>query len=134
MLFEKIIIKKMKELNELKGMLFYRGEEERKEIIKEIKYILGDLELILEEQQIEAKSRMREFTLEELSKYDGKDGKLAYVAVNGSVYDVTGVVGFSEGQHFGIKAGTDGTNSFNQCHGKQKDILKKLRVVGVLKE
>lgn len=134
MLFEKIIIKKMKELNELKGMLFYRGEEEKKEIIKEIKYILGDLELILEEQQIESKSRTREFTLEELSKYDGKDDKLAYISVNGSVYDVTGVVGFSEGQHFGIKAGIDGTNNFKQCHGNQKNILKNLRVVGVLRE
>lgn len=34
-------------------------------------------------------SIMQEFTLEELKKYNGKNGNPAYIAVNGKVYDVT---------------------------------------------
>lgn len=131
MLFDKIIIKKMRELNELKGMLFYRGEH-REDIINEIKYIIGDLEVLLEEQREEFKVRTKEFTLEELSMYDGKNNRPAYVAINGSVYDVTGVQGFMNGQHFGVKSGTDATNDFRRCHDNKREILEALRVVGVL--
>ena len=132
MLFDKIIIKKMRELNELKGMLFYRGGEHREDIINEIKYIIGDLEVLLEEQREEFKVRTKEFTLEELSMYDGKNNRPAYVAINGSVYDVTGVQGFMNGQHFGVKSGTDATNDFRRCHDNKREILEGLRVVGVL--
>ncbi|CUQ23093.1 hypothetical protein BH721_09075 [Clostridium baratii] len=132
MLFDKIIIKKMRELNELKGMLFYRGGEHREDIINEIKYIIGDLEVLLEEQREEFKVRTKEFTLEELSMYDGKNNRPAYVAINGSVYDVTGVQGFMNGQHFGVKSGTDATNDFRRCHDNKREILEALRVVGVL--
>jgi len=31
----------------------------------------------------------RKFTLEELGKFDGKEGRQAYVAYKGEVYDVT---------------------------------------------
>lgn len=134
MLFDKIIIKKMRELNELKGMLFYRGSEDRQYIINEIKYIIGDLEVLLEEQREEYKVRTKEFTLEELSMYDGKNNRPAYVAVNGSVYDVTGVQGFMTGQHFGVKAGTDATDNFRRCHNDKMEMLKDLRVVGVLRQ
>jgi predicted heme/steroid binding protein len=32
---------------------------------------------------------MKEFTLDELAEFDGKDGRPAYVAYDGMVYDVT---------------------------------------------
>lgn len=74
------------------------------------------------------------FTLEELAEFNGKDGKPAYVAVGGVVYDVSGVEEWKEGEHKdGVKAGTDATEAIaNSPHGA--DVLTKLPVVGVLVE
>ena len=71
------------------------------------------------------------FTVQELSKYDGKDGNPAYVAVNGTVYDVTGNATWAAATHFGLTAGKDLTNDFASCHAGQP-ILSKLKVVGKL--
>jgi predicted heme/steroid binding protein len=68
------------------------------------------------------------FTLQELSKYDGKDGNPAYVAVNGTVYDVTNNAAWAAATHFGLMAGKDLTNEFASCHAGQP-ILSKLKVV-----
>lgn len=71
------------------------------------------------------------FTLQELSRYDGKGGNPAYVAVNGIVYDVTNDAAWAAATHFGLTAGKDLTNEFASCHGGQP-ILSKLKVVGKL--
>ncbi len=71
------------------------------------------------------------FTLQELSKYDGKGGNPAYVAVNGTVYDVTNNATWAAATHFGLTAGKDLTNEFASCHAGQQ-ILSKLKVVGKL--
>ena len=71
------------------------------------------------------------FTLQELSKYDGKDGNPAYVAVNGTVYDVTNNAAWAAATHFGLIAGKDLTNEFASCHAGQP-ILSKLKAVGKL--
>lgn len=71
------------------------------------------------------------FTLQELSRYDGKGGNPAYVAVNGIVYDVTNNAAWAAATHFGLTAGKDLTNEFASCHGGQP-ILSKLKVVGKL--
>lgn len=42
---------------------------------------------------------MKEFTLEELAQYDGKDGRPAYVAYKGGVYDVTESAMWGGGDH-----------------------------------
>jgi predicted heme/steroid binding protein len=54
------------------------------------------------------------FALEELAKYDGKNGNPAYAAINGIVYDVSAV--FESGTHFGHSAGQDLTNAFFSKH------------------
>lgn len=71
------------------------------------------------------------FTLQELSKFDGKGGNPAYVAVNGTVYDVTNNAAWAAATHFGLLAGKDLTNEFASCHASQP-ILSKLKEVGKL--
>lgn len=73
----------------------------------------------------------RNFTLQELEKYNGKDGNPAYVAVNGVVYDVTDNGAWAAATHFGLTAGKDLTNEFASCHAGQA-ILSKLKLIGKL--
>lgn len=71
------------------------------------------------------------FTKEELSQYNGKNGKPSYVAVNGVVYDVSGVDIWQNDTHFGMIPGNDLTSDFNTCHpGSER--LNTLPVVGKL--
>lgn len=44
---------------------------------------------------------MKEFTLDELADYDGRDGQPAYVAYEGVVYDVTESAMWDGGDHEG---------------------------------
>lgn len=76
---------------------------------------------------------MRTFTEAELSKYNGRNGNPAYVAVNGIVYDVTNIAAWGGATHFGLVAGTDVTSQFASCHAGQP-ILSKLKVVGKIIE
>ncbi|EYE89114.1 cytochrome B5 [Fervidicella metallireducens AeB] len=73
----------------------------------------------------------REFTLEELAGFNGADGKPAYIAIDGVVYDVSNNPAWGGGTHFGVVAGTDATMEFKSCHKEQ--VLAKLQRVGVLK-
>lgn len=72
---------------------------------------------------------LRDFTLQELAKYNGKDGNAAYVAVNGVVYDVTNNAAWAAATHFGLMAGKDLTSEFSSCHPGQPT-LSKLKIVG----
>jgi len=51
---------------------------------------------------------MTEFTLDDLKQYDGRDGRRAYVAYEGDVYDVTDSSMWDGGDHVGAhEAGAD---------------------------
>jgi predicted heme/steroid binding protein len=51
---------------------------------------------------------MREFTAEELGAFNGRDGQPAYVAYEGTVYDVTESAMWGDGDHEGLHfAGRD---------------------------
>lgn len=71
----------------------------------------------------------RTFTKSELATFNGKNGNKAYVAVNGTVYDVTDVPAWAAASHFGLTAGTDVSKEFSRCHAGQQ-ILNRLKVVG----
>lgn len=74
-----------------------------------------------------------ELTVDELAAYNGKDGKSAYVAVKGVIYDVTNVAAWKDGMHKnGLTAGKDQTDMITKSpHGEA--VLAKLPVVGKLK-
>lgn len=73
----------------------------------------------------------KKFTLEELSKYDGGNGRPSYVAINGIVYDLSKNTNWAKGEHFGVTAGKDLTEEFNSCHNNIK-ILEHIPKVGIL--
>jgi membrane-associated progesterone receptor component len=72
-----------------------------------------------------------DLTIQELAKFNGKDGNPAYVAVNGIIYDVTNNAAWAAASHFGLIAGKDLSYEFASCHAGQS-ILSKLKVVGEL--
>lgn len=75
---------------------------------------------------------LKEFTLDELASYNGLNGKPAYVAVNGIVYDVSLEKTWGGASHFGLEAGKDLSTQYNSCHGAPQ-LLNKLPKVGTLK-
>lgn len=74
----------------------------------------------------------RRFTVEELAYYDGSEGKPAYVAVNGTVYDMSNIIQWAGGTHFGLFAGKNLTEEFRSCHIVPAEVLSKLTKVGTL--
>ncbi|MCQ6277329.1 cytochrome b5 [Bacillus sp. V3B] len=74
----------------------------------------------------------RTFTIGELATFDGKNGRPAFVAVSGVVYDVTNNRAWAAATHFGLTAGKDYTQEFASCHAGQQSILATLPVVGRL--
>ncbi len=74
----------------------------------------------------------KQFTLAELSQYDGQEGRAAYIAHNGKVYDATRSQLWKDGKHMGAHvAGNDLTDVFaNAPHGEDK--LANLPILGNL--
>lgn len=74
----------------------------------------------------------RQFTIAELSQYDGKEGKAAYVAFKGKVYDATNSRLWKNGKHGAIHiAGADLTEAFAKApHGEE--VFSKLPILGYL--
>lgn len=71
-------------------------------------------------------------TLEELSRYNGKNGAKAYVAYKGLVYDLTDSDMWEEGEHQGAhEAGVDLTEAMGDAPHAD-DVLKSFKVVAKL--
>jgi predicted heme/steroid binding protein len=59
---------------------------------------------------------MKEFTREDLAGFDGRDGKPAYVAYQGRVYDVSESSMWADGDHEGMhQAGSDLTDDHDDA-------------------
>jgi predicted heme/steroid binding protein len=75
---------------------------------------------------------MREFTLSELSRYDGQDGSPAYVAYKGLVYDVSGSYYFRNGCHWIIHQIGSDLSGETAAAPHDDSLLQKFPVVGSL--
>lgn len=73
-------------------------------------------------------NQSKKFTTAELAQYNGQDGQPAYVAIDGTIYDVSSL--FIGGVHFGHVAGKDLTGAFYAQHVKSQ--IAKYPVVGTL--
>ncbi len=77
-------------------------------------------------------SSEKQFTLEELKKYDGKEGRPAYIAYKGKVYDVSDDFLWVEGDHQGEHvAGKDLTEELSRAPHAE-DVLERVPLIGVL--
>jgi predicted heme/steroid binding protein len=73
----------------------------------------------------------RKFTLEELGKFDGKEGRSAYVAFKDKVYDVTDSSQWLEGDHLGHAAGEDLTEQM-EIAPHDEEVMDRMKLIGVL--
>ena len=70
--------------------------------------------------------------MNELAENNGRNGKPAYVAFKGAVYDVSGSAFWLEGDHMGThQAGRDLTNEI-ELAPHRKEPLDKVKLIGVL--
>jgi predicted heme/steroid binding protein len=76
---------------------------------------------------------MKEFSKEELARYNGKNGRPAYAAYKGKVYDLSDSFLWNAGSHQVLhSAGVDLTDFMEQApHGG--DVLEKFPLVGTLR-
>ena len=71
--------------------------------------------------------------MDELSKFNGKNGNPAYIAYKGKVYDVTDSSQWMDGDHLGHEAGQDLTMALEIApHGEE--VMQKTKLIGVLTE
>ena len=79
-------------------------------------------------------SSEKQFTLDELKQYDGKNGKPAYIAYKGKIYDVTDSFLWVDGDHQAEHvAGADLTEEMSSAPHLE-DVLERVKPVGVLKK
>lgn len=83
-------------------------------------------------QEPTAPGQNRVFTLQELADYTGRDGKPAYIAVDGLVYDMSQVPEWKGGTHIGYAAGQDVTQILDTIAPHGREQLEGIPVVGKL--
>ena len=75
---------------------------------------------------------LRKFTIEEVEEYNGKNGKPAYVAYQGKVYDLSQSSLWRSGEHMGMHhSGKDITEELELApHGEE--VLGRMTLIGTL--
>lgn len=82
----------------------------------------------------EPTNELLELTLEELAFYDGKEGRPAYIAVSGNIYDVSDSSLWRSGNHNGYSAGRDLTDAILNQSPHGLSTLSRVPIVGILVE
>jgi predicted heme/steroid binding protein len=86
---------------------------------------------VVEEEATDGDAGAATFTMEEIAQFDGKDGRPAYIVVDGVVYDVTNVRQWASGIHFGFEPGADVTEALAAApHGANQ--LDNAEIVGTV--
>ena len=77
---------------------------------------------------------MKEFGLEELQQFDGKEDRPAYVAYNGKVYDVSGSKRWNGGLHMNRHHAGNNLTTDIQAAPHDPSVLERYPQIGTLKE
>lgn len=123
------------ELNKLKSMILTYPEEYKNNLVEVMERVCNQINSYLDEVSFHNKKRdneMLQLTEKELSLYNGENGMPAYIAVDGTIYDITDVPQLKDKNHLVVKAGADYSEVFKKCHNGDKNILSKLKVVGLI--
>ena len=77
-------------------------------------------------------AELRKFTSAELEEYNGKNGKPAYIAYQGKVYDLSESGLWRDGEHMGLhQVGKDLTEELELApHGAE--VFERVKLVGEL--
>jgi predicted heme/steroid binding protein len=77
-------------------------------------------------------TELRKFTSQELEEYNGKNGKPAYIACKGKVYNVSSSPLWGDGEHMGLhQAGKDLTEEL-ELAPHMEEVLERVKLVGEL--
>lgn len=132
---QKQIKRTIDKISYLKRMIYYTPIHLDKiyyeELLKVEENNLRDLREEEVTKTVSSQAKDITLTREELSEFDGIDGKPAYVAVKGLIYDVSEVPLWKGGSHFGLEAGKDLTNDYMNCHALTKTLVN-LKPIGIL--
>ena len=124
------------EINKLKSLLITYPKEYKDSLVEVMDRVCSQISSYLEEVSFHNKKRdngLIQLTEKELALYNGENGMPAYIAIDGTIYDIGDVPQLKDGKHFGVKAGADYSEAYKNCHNGDKSILSKLRVVGSMK-
>ncbi|UCF95867.1 MAG: hypothetical protein JSV89_11845 [Spirochaetaceae bacterium] len=76
--------------------------------------------------------REKKFTRQELSRFDGQEGRPAYIAYKGKVYDVTESFLWMGGRHQALHRAGDDLTEVLDTAPHSEDLLERVSVVGRL--
>jgi len=74
----------------------------------------------------------RRFSIDELREFDGKEGRPAYVAYRGKVYDVTGSKLWRNGVHVRAHSAGEELTDAMLAAPHEDDVMQRFEVVGIL--